>query len=175
MEAAEESRRVADSTDPHDLSIDAKAWHGIDLCRQGDWQEGLYWLSMAADSKVETSSVPSLFFSYLGYGMARDRGELEEGLRLCRRAVSIDVYQPENYGFLARALLLKGDRRAAFDILARGLQLDARHPSLIQLRGDLGERRRPVLPFLPRGHFLNRTLGRWRHRLIGPPRRTSRL
>ncbi len=153
---------------PDDAPPEELAWRGIELCRQGDWQDGFYWLSLAADATVETSAVPSLFFAYLGYGLARFQDEREEGIRLCRRAVELDMYQSENYFYLASTLLLAGDRRAAVDTIERGLQIDATHEGLAALKAEIGQRRRPVLPFLARRHFLNRWLGRLRHRLFGP-------
>lgn len=156
--------------DAADVGPGELAWRGIELCRRGEWQEGYYWLSLAARDSVETSSVPSLFFAYLGFSLARFEDEVEEGLKLCRRAVSLDVYQPENYGCLARTALLAGDRRSAIDTIERGLLVDASSEVLKKLKTELGTRRPPVLPFLPRRHLLNRTLGRWRHRLFGPRR-----
>ncbi len=144
------------------------AWRGIELCRQGQWQEGFYWLSQAADVTVETSSVPSLFFAYLGHALAKLQGEVDEGLRLCRRAVDLELYQPENYYYLAATHLLAGARRSAVDVIERGLQIDATHEGLRKLKADLGQRRKPVLRFLPRHHLLNRSLGRLRHWLFGP-------
>lgn len=151
-----------------DLPPEELAWRGIELCRQGDWQEGFYWLSLATTVTVETEAVPSLYFAFLGYGLARFHGEIAEGLKLCRRAVDLDIYQPENYYYLASTLLLTGDRRSAIDAIEQGLQVDATHAGLKELMVDLGRRRAPVLPFLPRAHLLNRWLGRARHRLIGP-------
>ncbi|HEX9732769.1 MAG TPA: hypothetical protein VGG06_12370 [Thermoanaerobaculia bacterium] len=144
------------------------AWRGIELCRRGEWQEGFYWLSLATNVTVETSSVPSLFFAYLGYGLARFHGEVDEGLRLCRRAVELELYQPESHYYLAATYLLAGDRRSAMDAIEQGLQVDATHPGLTELVADMGPRRSPVLAFLPRRHALNRWLGKARHRLFGP-------
>ncbi len=143
------------------------AWKGIELCRQGDWKEGLYWLSLAAEAKAKTDELPALFYSYLGYGVARFQKQKEQGLKLCRRAVELEFYQPESYYFLARTHLLMGDRRAAFDVVERGLEVDSTHPGLSELRTELGERLQPVLAFLPRHHALNRWLGMARHRLLG--------
>jgi len=151
-----------------DLPLDEVAWRGIELCRRGEWQEGFYWLSLATNVTVETSSVPSLFFAYLGYGLTRFHGEVDEGLRLCRRAVEIELYQPENHYYLAATYLLAGDRRSAIDAIEQGLQVDATHAGLRELLADMGKRRSPILPFLPRRHALNRWLGKVRHRLFGP-------
>ena len=50
------------------------AWvrHGVDLCRQGKWQEGLPVLIRAAESSndPEHTKLPARFYSYLGYGLA---------------------------------------------------------------------------------------------------------
>ena len=144
------------------------AWRGIELCRQEEWQEGFYWLSQAADVTVETNAVPSLFFAYLGHSLARLQGEFDEGLRLCQRAVDLGLYQPENYYCLAATHLLAGERRSAVDVVEQGLQIDAAHQGLRELKAEIGQRRKPVLRSLPRRHFLNRTLGRLRHWLFGP-------
>ena len=148
-------------TEPTDM-----AWEGIELCRQGDWQEGLYRLTLAAEAQERDGELPALFYAYLGYGVAKYQKQKEQGLKLCRRAVEIELYQPEGYDFLARTHLLIGDRRAAHDVVERGLEVDSAHEGLLALRAELGERRQPILPFLSRRHFLNRWLGLARHRLL---------
>ncbi len=144
------------------------AWRGVESCRQGDWQEGMYCLSLVAEEMPpeDWHRLPSLFFAYLGYGLAKYRGQVQEGLRLCRQAVELEFYQPENYFFLAQTWLLTDDRRAAIDAIDRGLEIDATHFGLVALKKQLGLRRPPIFPFLSRQHFVNRTLGRIRHRLL---------
>ena len=159
--AANQGPEKPRGADPSDV-----AWRGIELCRQKEWKEGLYWLSLAAGAKEGKSELPALFYSYLGYGVARYQKQQQQGLKLCRRAIELEFYQPEGYYFLARTHLLLGDRRAAVDIVERGLQVDSTHEWLTDLRSELGERLPPVLSFLPRRHFLNRWLGKARHRLL---------
>lgn len=142
------------------------AWRGIDSCRRGDWQEGLYWLSLATDSNPVAQELPSLYFAYLGYGMARNQGQEQEGARLCRRAIELEFHEPENYYCLAKVCLLMNDRRAAVDAIDRGLEIDSAYRELVELKQRLGMRRAPVLPFLPRQSFLNRALGKIRHQLL---------
>ncbi len=157
---------MAPPDDPHDA-----AWRGIELCRQGDWQEGLYWLSLAASTQEHSRELPGLFYAYFGYGLARYQGETSRGVLLCRRAVELEFYQPESYYFLASTHLLCDERRAALDVIERGLQVDASHEGLAELKRELGERRAPVLSFLPRRHLLNRALGRLRHSWLARRRR----
>ena len=147
--------------DPADV-----AWRGIELCRQRDWKEGLYWLSLAAGAKDDDGELPALFYSYLGYGIAKYQKQQRQGLKLCKRAIELEFYQPESYYFLARTHLLMGDRRAAVDVVERGLQVDSTHEWLSDLRVELGERLPPVFSFLPRRHAFNRWLGKARHRLL---------
>jgi len=146
------------------------AWRGIELCRRDHWQEGLCRLGEAAEAAERNEELPGLFYAYLGYGIARFQGHVEEGVRLCRRAVELEFYQPESYYYLARTYLLSNDRRAAIDAIERGFQVDAGNGDLQGLKAELGQRRPPVIPALPRRHFLNRWLGRLRHRLAGPRR-----
>lgn len=143
------------------------AWRGIELCRQGDWEEGLYWLSLAVEAQVQTAELPGLIFSYLGYGIARYQGQTEQGLKLCQFGARVEMHQAESYYFLAKTHLLLGDKRSAYQAIEGGLQVDAAHPGLEELTMSLGQRRPPVLPFLSRRHSANRWLGKLRHRLFG--------
>lgn len=150
------------------------AWHGIELCRRGDWQEGLCWLGRAAEAEGQGAAAapghppPALFYAYLGYGIARYQGDGERGLELCRRAVEMEHYLSEGYAFLARTHLLLQDRRSAIEVVELGLEIDAANDDLLEIHAELGKRRPPVLRSVPRRHFANRWLGRIRHRLLGP-------
>jgi uncharacterized protein HemY len=143
---------------------------GLALCRQGDWQRGLLHLGRLAEGMegAERSSLPGLFYSFLGYGVARCEQRVQEGVKLCRHAIKVEFYQPENYLNLARTLLLLNDRQGAVSAVQRGLKIDPHQPQLVELSRELGIRRRPVLPFLSRTNPLNRFLGSLRHTLDRP-------
>ncbi len=49
------------------------------------------------------------------------------------------------------------------------LIVNARRAILQRLR-NFGARRMPMIPFVERSNPINRILGRWRHRLLGPKR-----
>lgn len=138
-------------------------WQGIDLCRRGDWVQGLDLLRRTADTKDSAAEMPGLFYSYLGFGIARFERRVREGLALCEHAVKREFYQPENYLNLARTQLLANQRRKAIESVIAGRRLDRAHPGLAALHRELGLRRRPVLSFLSRTNPLNRLLGRLRH------------
>jgi hypothetical protein len=159
-------RRMDDRTDER---IDAQelAARGIELCRRGDWRQGLDLLRRVADAQERASDLPSLFYSYLGFGIARFDRRVREGITLCQHAIKREFYQPENYVNLARTQLLAGRRREAVEAIAAGRRLDPDHRGLAALHDELGVRRAPVLGFLHRRSFLNRLLGRVRHDLSG--------
>jgi len=135
---------------------------GLEFCRKGEWDAGLDYLEKFAN-REKSADRPSLFYSYTGYGIAHRQRRIKEGIRLCKHAVKMEFFQPDNYLNLARTYLLAKNRRAAFRALRKGLEIDADHPELVELHESLGARRRPVLPFFSRRNPLNRLLGSIRH------------
>lgn len=132
---------------------------GILLCRENRWREGYDRLIRVAQAWEKRGNLPGLYYSYLGAAMARCEGRKRDGIQLCRRAVSVDPSQPDNYYNLGYLYLSIGNRRLAWKALQKGLALSPNHPRLADLHEDLGRRRPPVLGFLPRAHFLNRITG----------------
>jgi hypothetical protein len=139
---------------------------GLDLCRVGEWDRGLAILGYLAQS-TDRAVLPGLFYSYLGYGIARCERRVKEGVKLCQHAIKIEFYQPENYLNLARTHLLDGERRGAVRAIEKGLKIDPHHLELLALQREIGFRREPVLSFLSRDNPLNRFLGRLRHKTTG--------
>ena len=135
---------------------------GLDLCRRDEWDKGLRFLGMLAESH-ERGGLPGLYYSFLGYGIARVEGRVSEGLKLCQHSIKLEFYQPENYLNLARTSLLAKNRKEAVEAITRGLAIDSNNVELKALARELGVRRRPVLRFLSRDNPLNRLLGWLRH------------
>jgi tetratricopeptide (TPR) repeat protein len=138
---------------------------GIELCRQGEWNDGLFFLGKIA--QAGRTDVPGIYYSYLGYGIARCQKRTEEGLKLCRHAVKLQFYEPDNYVNLARTALLANERGEAVQAVRKGLKVDRNNLELQALFRELGIRQSPVLPFLARSNPLNLVLGRIRSRLFG--------
>ncbi len=136
---------------------------GLELCRRGNWEDGLEQLRMAAERMPSGDAKPSRYYSYLGYAIALREKKLREGIKLCRYAIKQEFYQPENYCNLAQTYLLAGNRSGAMKAVAKGLKVDANFPLLLQLHAKLGARRPAAVPFLSRNNFLNQMLGRIRH------------
>jgi tetratricopeptide (TPR) repeat protein len=106
--------------------------------------------------------MPGLFYSYLGYGIARCQGKVKEGLKLCQHSIKVEFYEAENYLNLARTYMLDQDRGGAVQAIRKGLKVDSQNLELLALYRDLGIRSEPVLPFLSRDNILNQILGRIR-------------
>lgn len=138
---------------------------GIDQCLRGDWKKGLEDLKTARRGS-RTLDLPPRAYSYLGYAQAKVEGNVREGVKLCRFAVTQQFYESEHYFNLARAHLLADDRKEAIRAVERGLRIDHSAKELRQLRQEMGKRRKPVLSFLPRGSILNRLLGSVRHAVM---------
>ncbi|HEX2641952.1 MAG TPA: hypothetical protein VHU81_03095 [Thermoanaerobaculia bacterium] len=139
---------------------------GLEACRKGDWAIGLRYLGDVAQSGA---TLPGVFYSYLGYGIARYQNRVGEGLKLCQHSIKVEFYQPENYVNLARTYILSNDRSGAVKTIRSGLKIDPQNPELLELYRDLGIRQLPVLSFLSRSNPLNRFLGGVRHAIQGDP------
>lgn len=148
--------------------ISAVLHRGLECCRRDDWNEGLLYLGQLAEadrSDRGSMELPGLFYSYLGYGIARCQGKVKEGLKLCQHAIKVEFYEAENYVNLARTCLLAKDRSGAVRAVREGLKVDRQSLELQALYRELGIRREPVLGFLSRTHPLNMLLGRIRSAL----------
>ena len=114
-------------------------------------------LKMAPDNPV--------YISQLGYcvGML---GNLPDAEKMCRRAHKMAPTVPIILVNLGRILVEKGLRQEARVLFAQAYQIDnTSSPAALEL-SRLGVRKPPVLPFLGRGHILNKYLGILRHRLL---------
>lgn len=103
-----------------------------------------------------------------GLLLATERGQLERGETLCRAALRDAPDQDVVHADLAEVLLHRGHRAAALDVLRAGLEKAPDSAYLHATWTQIGRRRPPIFASLPRGHWLNRILGRIRHRVRGP-------
>jgi len=91
-----------------------------------------------------------------------------DGEALCREALGVKCNHAQLYLNLAEVYHQAGRTSEAIDILEKGLISAGRDFRIRRALEKIGLRRSPVLPFLHRSHPLNRSLGRWRHRISGP-------
>ena len=104
------------------------------------------------------------YMSYYGLILALSEQNYQDGINFCRAAIVQAVCESELYMNLSRVYTKAGQRRKALETLAEGLKYTANKAQLLGEMKRIGCRLRPVLPFLPRDHFLNKSLGKLTYR-----------
>jgi Tfp pilus assembly protein PilF len=108
--------------------------------------------------------------SYLGVALAMVEKRILEGEKLCQLAIRREFFQTDFYWNLGRVYLAGGRKDQAVWAFRKGLEMDGTHRPMREALFRLGCRRRPILGFLPRSHFLNRELGKIRFQFLAGAR-----
>ena len=140
--------------------------HARELLDSGDSRAALDCLRTAYEAHPGHSQLRS----YYGLCLGLEDRRYHEAIELCQSAVQQEFFNPELYLNVARLNLAFGFKAEGMRFLRRAAMIDPANAGVDQLRSDLGLRNQPVLPFLPRRHFMNRWLGNLRHRLTGGDR-----
>lgn len=153
--ATELSSPLADDTgDPAAFSHERYFQAGKALLGRDQHREAMMAFELAMKSKPQEP----LYHSYYGLTLALSRVRGDEALRLCEQATQ-NCFHPDVYLNLGRVFLMTGKRGQAFGAFRRGLQIDRTHPEILACMSAMGMRRKPVLPFLPRDHAVNKWAG----------------
>lgn len=136
---------------------------GMALLEGGHGHEGFEHLSRAYLSDPQNAR----FRSSYALALALVRGQFLGAVELARAAIRQEFYNPDLYLYLARIYLAFDFKGEAIRFLRRGLMVDPENERICRKLNELGVRRRPPLRFLPRGHLLNRCLGRLHARFLG--------
>ncbi len=146
--------------------IDSEAFHefkqGLTLLYDEYPEKALAHMRRA----VELEKHNPYYLSYLGLSLARAERKWAEAEELCNTAVKMKRDHPQLYLNLAEVYVTAGRREDAVEILSRGLNYARRDARLNRALSKLAVRRPPVIRFLNRQHFLNRNLGKLRHRAL---------
>ncbi len=136
----------------------------IILLRQSKEKEALQLLK---DGLTVFPNEP-LLISYYGFLYSQVEKKHREGVRICRDAISkLNDLPPLNreslypifYLNLGRAYLGANKKRDAFKAFNMGLKYDPTNTDITREIGNIGKRKRPVIPFLKRSNPLNKYLG----------------
>jgi Flp pilus assembly protein TadD len=138
---------------------------GIKLLRNGHSAEALEYLRHAAELEQQNP----YYLSFFGVSVARAQQKWVAAVKLCETALSLRRSEVQLYLNLAEVYVSAGRRDDAVAVLDRGLIYFRVDPRIKRARANLGRRCLPVLAFLEREHFLNRGLGKLRHRVSGRP------
>lgn len=96
--------------------------------------------------------------SYLGYCIAKERGQVKKGSDLCLDSLEFEPENPAHFLNLAKVHLVAGGKPEALEALRKGMSLGG-SPAIVALLDRIGTRKPPVLSFLPRANPVNRLLG----------------
>lgn len=122
-------------------------------------EHGHTYLAMSCLEQAMVSVKSPQVCAKLAYCLAVNNKDMERATRLAREALDAE---PDNTSFrlnLGRVLLHAGRKDEAIRVVRQGVSHGS-DPELIALLEQLGTRKRPVFPTLPRGHFLNKWAGR---------------
>jgi len=92
-------------------------------------------------------------------------GERQAAWRAYRQIQQRRFYSPLPPTMIGISALAEGNRAIGHRALRRAIRLDRQHHAARELVLQMGVRRQPVLPFLPRGNKLNIALGKLRARV----------
>ena len=104
------------------------------------------------------------WYSYLGFCVAKERGQVSRGTELCMISLEHEPNNPEHYLNLGKIQLLSGNRAEALRILREGVTRGG-NAEIIAILNEFGKRKSPIIPFLPRSNPLNKFLGLFLHRI----------
>jgi Flp pilus assembly protein TadD len=134
---------------------------GINLLRKGQSAEATEHFRHAAELEQKNP----YYLSFLGVSVARAQRKWAAAVKLCETALSLRRNEAQLYLNLAEVYVSAGQRDEAVEVLDRALIYFSADTRVKRARANLGMRCSPVLPFLERGHFLNRSLGKLRRRV----------
>jgi Flp pilus assembly protein TadD len=106
------------------------------------------------------------YISFLGLCVARAQRKWVQAYELCEIAVQLKPAEIQFHLNLAEVYASAGLREKALDKLDTALERFRGDSRIAQARSKVQNRRKPILPFFGRTHFLNRGLGKLRHRAL---------
>ena len=99
-----------------------------------------------------------LWYSRLGFCIAKQRGQLTKAFELCRTAIEHDPANSLHYLYLGKVHLVAGKTYEALQVFRQGMILGS-SPELERMLDFIGTRKPPVISFLSRDNLLNKYLG----------------
>lgn len=126
---------------------------GVEASDRGNWLSALALFEKA----VQLEDKP-VFQSSLAACLAKERGQYNKAVQLCREALEKEPENPVHYLNLGRISLFQGRKEEAMKLFREGLGhgLEKR---IIEELDKLGTRKKPVIPFLHRNSPVNKYLG----------------
>lgn len=96
--------------------------------------------------------------SYLGYCIAKERGQVRKGRDLCHASLEVEPQNPAHHLNLAKVHQIAGQKPEAIAALRKGMETGG-SPEILALLNQLGTRKPPPIRFLSRDNPLNKWIG----------------
>lgn len=103
--------------------------------------------------------------SQFALALAQYTGNDKAAVALCQEAIRSEPRNPNHFLRLGTIYLVAGRKKEAVRIFNLGLRV-GRHPGITRMLQALGQRDKPVLPFLARTNPLNKYLGKMRSNIF---------
>jgi tetratricopeptide (TPR) repeat protein len=150
------------TTDSAELDPMDEFRRGVELLKNEYPQKALVSLRRAYESDKHNA----YYSSFLGLAIARAQRNWDQASELCEIAVQLKPKEVQFHLNLGEVYASAGLREKALDKLDYALGLFGDDARLKQARRRVEKRRAPLVPFFGRKHFLNRELGKLRHRML---------
>ena len=143
------------------------------LLRRGNGASALGILIMA----LEKYPNDPFLLSYYGCLIAVVENKAKEGVRICEDAIKhldksmpfgSEFFYPAFYLNLSRAHLKNNNRKEAVNALQKGLSIDQDNRDILWELKKMGERKKPVVPFLKRNNPINKYIGKLHSKITKP-------
>ncbi len=135
---------------------------GVELLKNEYPEKALVRLRRAFESDKHNP----YYISFLGLSIARAEQKWDHASELCEMAVQLKGKEIQFHLNLVEVYARAGLRDRALHKLDGALRLFGDDARLKRARAKVVRRSVPVLPFFGRNHFLNRELGKLRHRIL---------
>jgi tetratricopeptide (TPR) repeat protein len=98
------------------------------------------------------------WYSFLGYCVAKERGQIKKGAGLCQVSLNHEQDNPVHYLNLGKIYLLAGNKTLALRLFREGLA-KGQHEELQRKLHEVGIRKKPIVSLLARSNLINKYLG----------------
>ena len=136
-----------------DINPEALFKKGLESLARNEWTAALASFEKAAG----LLNIP-IHNSFLALCIARERGQTNKAVALCREALEAEPDNSILYLNMGKIYLMQGKTEEAIEILRKGLTQGTNEQIIAELE-RIGNRRPPPLSFLNRDNPLNKYLG----------------
>jgi Flp pilus assembly protein TadD len=145
-----------------ELNLTDEFTQGVKLLKNGYPKKAIVHFQRAFECEKQNP----YYLSFFGLSLAYAERKWKQATEMCELAVQLRRKEMQFHLNLADVYAAEGRREKAKDTLDTALQLFGNDERLVRARSLVEKRRSNVLPFLGRNHFLNRKLGKLRHRAL---------